>query len=401
MKFSKSSIWITLSSIAVGLLCGYLNISFLEPIAQTIATLFQKGLKLLSLPLIFFAILSSFSSMSNLHETKKIGLKLLGYTLLTTLFSALLALFLFLLISPAPIVAKADAIPSSQNFLSHLIQSFPDNIITPFIEGNVLGICFIALIMGFSILIMPEKQKKTLNHFISSVFQIFLTITKGILFLLPLAMWAFSFLLISQWTQSSQMTYLFWYVVTILLANIIQGFVVLPLFAKSKGLDPSSLAKGSMPALLCAFFTKSSNGTLPLTLHCAKTNLQVKEKTAQFSLPLCSVINMNGCAAFILITVLFVAKSYGVIFSFPTMLLWVFIATLTAIGNAGVPMGCFFLSGALLMGMDIPLDMMGLILPFYAILDMFETSLNVWSDLCVTCAVQKDLDNKIVEELSI
>ena len=144
-------------------------------------------------------------------------------------------------------------------------------------------------------------------------------------------------------------------------------------------------------ALTVAFFTKSSNATLPVAINAAEKNLGVSSRVTQFSLPLCSVINMNGCAAFILITVLFVSTVNGMTFGPLDFVGWIFLATFAAIGNAGVPMGCFFLTSAFLIGMDIPLFMMGLILPFYTIIDMVETTLNVWSDACITVAVDKDL----------
>jgi Na+/H+-dicarboxylate symporter len=72
------------------------------------------------------------------------------------------------------------------------------------------------------------------------------------------------------------------------------------------------------------------------------------------------------------------------------MVAWVFIATIAAVGNAGVPMGCFFLSTSLLASMNVPIALMGMILPFYSIIDMVETSLNVWSDVCVATVVHDD-----------
>lgn len=77
-----------------------------------------------------------------------------------------------------------------------------------------------------------------------------------------------------------------------------------------------------------------------------------------------------------------------------TLVIWVFIATIAAIGNAGVPMGCFFLSASLLASMNVPILLMGVILPFYAVVDMIETTLNVWSDSNVATAVNKDLFNQ-------
>ena len=100
---------------------------------------------------------------------------------------------------------------------------------------------------------------------------------------------------------------------------------------------------------------------------------------------------MNGCAAFILITLFFVCSSQGITFTFWEMIPWVFLSTFAAIGNAGVPMGCFFLTTAFLIGMGVPIKLMGMILPLYSLFDMVETALNVWSDSCITTVVDKEL----------
>ena len=73
------------------------------------------------------------------------------------------------------------------------------------------------------------------------------------------------------------------------------------------------------------------------------------------------------------------------------MLPWIAIASIAAIGNAGVPMGCYFLTSACLVGFDVRMELMGLILPLYSIFDMIETALNVWSDSCVTAIVDKEV----------
>jgi Na+/H+-dicarboxylate symporter len=96
---------------------------------------------------------------------------------------------------------------------------------------------------------------------------------------------------------------------------------------------------------------------------------------------------MNGCAAFIFATVIYLMQNHGIAVSYGSMVMWVGIATVAAIGNAGVPMGCFFLSASLLSSMNVPITLMGIILPFYSLIDMIETSLNVWSDSCVVKVV--------------
>ena len=141
-----------------------------------------------------------------------------------------------------------------------------------------------------------------------------------------------------------------------------------------------------------ALFTKSSAATLPVTVATAEKNMKAKPWIARFILPLCCTINMNGCAAFILVTSLFVIRNSpecGIVLTLPVMLTWCVIATLCAIGNAGVPMGCYFLTLSLMAGVGGNLMILGVILPIYTIIDMIETAENVWSDCCICAVVDK------------
>ena len=209
---------------------------------------------------------------------------------------------------------------------------------------------------------------------------------------MPIGIFAFTIQFVQNIrAEAHQLQQLLFYGLCVVAANLIQGFIILPLILKFKGHSPIRTAKAMLPALTMAFFSKSSNATLPLTLDCAKNRLGVSDKTASFSLPLCSIINMNGCAAFILITLFFVCSSQGITFTLWQMIPWVFLSTFAAIGNAGVPMGCFFLTSAFLIGMGVPIELMGMILPLYSLFDMVETALNVWSDSCITAVVDKEL----------
>ena len=186
------------------------------------------------------------------------------------------------------------------------------------------------------------------------------------------------------------------YLLVVVLANILQGFVILPLWLKWKGIAPFAMMKRMMPALSLAFFSKSSIGTLPVTMSTAESQLGIRSGISRFVLPLCTSLNMNGCAAFIFTTVVYLLQNHGVHLSIANMAMWVVIATIAAIGNAGVPMGCFFLSMSLLASMSVPITLMGLILPFYSIIDMIETALNVWSDACVVKVVDEEFGKKSV-----
>ena len=136
-----------------------------------------------------------------------------------------------------------------------------------------------------------------------------------------------------------------------------------------------------------------------MAMRCAEENVGISRRVASFTLPLCTTINMNACAAFILITVLFVSMSQGMTYTLPEMGLWIILSTIAAIGNAGVPMGCYFWASAFLATMNIPLHILGVILPFYTLIDMLESAINVWSDSCVTAIVQKEISQENPEYL--
>ena len=209
--------------------------------------------------------------------------------------------------------------------------------------------------------------------------------------ILPLGIFGFFTVLAKEINAGVAVGGLGTYFATVLSANFIQMLIVLPALLLLRGINPIRVFKGMLPALTVAFFSKSSAGTLPVTMRCSEVNLGVRENVSRFVLPMCTTINMNGCAAFILITVVYLMQNAGVDITWSTLAVWIFIATIAAVGNAGVPMGCFFLSASLLASMNVPILLMGVILPFYAVIDAIETTLNVWSDSNVAVLVHKDL----------
>ena len=211
---------------------------------------------------------------------------------------------------------------------------------------------------------------------------------------MPLGIVAFAGQLAAQMSADNSVGELGKYVAVVLGGNILQFFIVLPLFLLLRKINPFKVFKAMLPAVLMAFFTKSSTATLPVTMASAENNLKAKPEVARFVLPICCTINMNGCAAFIMVTSLFMLQNGGVELTFGTIMLWMLIAVISAVGNAGVPMGCYFLTLSLMAGAGVPVGIMGLILPVYALIDMVETGVNVWSDSCVCAMVDKSTNPK-------
>ena len=389
-------------AIVLGLITGF----YAHPVSFSIATyvsdLFMNLLKLVSTPILFLSIVTVASGMENLNAMAIMGKKVIKYTLITTLLAATVALGVFLVIDPAVGTHIASdtliaSVAQQGSYWTHLLNIVPTNIIQPFSENNIMGVLVIAFIMSLGMFAVPPLQRQVLHSVFSAFYGVFMKITAFIVRLIPIALWAFIALFVRDMQAGLEIKAIGLYLAAVLLANVIQGILVLPVLLKSKGISPIALAKAMSPALVVAFFTKSSSATVPSAVRSAQERANIDSKVASFAFPLCTSINMNGCAAFILITVLFVGMLNGLTFSYIELVLWVFMATLAAVGNASVPMGCFFLSGAFLAAMNVPLSIMGVILPFYAFLDAIETSLNVWSDSCVAAIVDKDLKEKAVE----
>lgn len=385
-----------LLAMALGVFSGWVDVPLLNQTADVTSDIFLRLLKLISLPIIFLAITATMTGMKDFQEMRRMGRKVLLYTIGTTLIAATVALLLYLFINPTTramgIDASTTVAEQQASYLTFVLKIVPSNVFAAFTEENVIGIVFIAILFSVAVLFLPVEQKKVLNAFFSSLFAAMVKLTGLIVSLMPIAIWGFVTLLFRDLKQNTDdLNKLLLYLACVVGANLAQGVIILPFLLKMKKISPWKSFKGMGPALIVAFFSKSSNAALPITIRSAEKNLGVSEKVANFSIPLCSVINMNGCAAFILTTVLFVSSLNGFTFSAFDYVAWIFLATLAAVGNAGVPMGCFFLTSAFLIGMDVPLKMMGIILPFYTILDMIETALNVWSDACITLVVDKEL----------
>jgi len=380
-----------------GLLTGWWQNGALMLCAQYTAAITQNLLELVSLPVIFLSIVSSLAGMESNRSVALIGRRVLTYTLTTTVIAALVGLVLYFFINPASGIiissTSSAAAFSGASYTDFLLAMVPSNVVQTFSgQGSVMAVVFLGLLFGFAILRLEEKDRVLLRDGFSALFNMMIAVTRFILSFMPVAVWAFTaFFAQSICRGEGSLSHVWWYVLTVVLANVVQGFVVLPLLLWFKGLSPRAVFTAFRPALTLAFISKSSNMTLPVTLECAQQRAGVTERVARFCLPLCATINMNGCAAFILITLLFVANASGIVLSFGDIFSWLILATVAAVGNAGVPMGCFFLTSAFLAYFQLPIEMMGIILPVYALIDMVETALNVWSDACVTVVVDREL----------
>ena len=386
-------LWI--GALIAGGLLGLINLSWLHEFMNFIATVYTRLFQLLAVPTISLAVITTLASFGNQKDTGRIFRHTITFTLLTTFAAAFVGLLLYLIVTPGnlplDVVSKGNSeLPQdlgTLSYLEHILRVIPNNIVQPFLEGNVLSILLLAFAIGIGLAKLPDSDgKKTVVNLFHGLQDLLFLLIRALIWTLPLGIVAFAAQLSAQVNAGIVFDSLGKYVAVILGGNAIQFFVVLPLFLLARGINPVRTMSSMSPALLMALFTKSSAATLPVTMETAEKRLGVSSKIARFVLPICTTINMNGCAAFILVTSLFVMQNGGIQLSLASMFLWLFISVISAVGNAGVPMGCYFLTLSLMSGTGAPVGIMGIILPIYTIIDMIETAENVWSDSCI-CAI--------------
>lgn len=399
-KFIFSTPVIYALMIGLGIASGLSDIAFLKGLGLLISDLFIKIFKCISLPIISLSIIVTLANYKTDGVMKRIWQRTIKYTFLTTIVAALISCLLYILINPSTVQVNLDEHTSNAvsnlGYLGYLTNIVPTNILSPFLEQQVMAVLVLSIVIGFAVRQIPEEEsRETITRFFRGAHGMFLVMTRWIITLIPLGLFGFITSTVVQLRSGMDIKGIGEYLLIIVMANLIQGFVILPLWLKMNGIQPYTTMRKMIPALSVAFFSKSSVGTLPVTMNTVENNLQVKPQISRFVLPLCTSINMNGCAAFIFATVIYLMQNHGMPVSYSMMGIWVVVATIAAIGNAGVPMGCFFLSVSLLSSMNVPITLMGVILPFYGLIDMLETALNVWSDACVTKVVN---DKAIADE---
>ena len=369
-------------------------------------TLFLNALKMVIVPLILSSIISGVANIGGAESFGRLGLKTLGYYLLTSLLAILTGLVLVNLIKPGVginlgLTETVEGLSGArESFGDTLLKIVPKNIFKAFSSGNMLGIIFFAMIFGFFISQTTEKYKTLLTDFFNATFDVMMKITMFIIKFSPLGIFGLVSKTIAEQTARGNLGDVFsslgLYMLTVVLGLAVHAFVTLPVLLKFvAGINPVRHAKAMLTPLLTAFSTSSSSATLPLTMQAVENNDGVSNKISSFVLPLGATVNMDGTALYELVAAMFIAQAYGMDIPFAQQFLMVFAALLASIGAAGIPMAGLVMITIILSVIGLPLEAVGLILAVDRILDMMRTTVNVWSDSVCTVIVTKSEGEKL------
>jgi len=392
--------------ILIGLVLGVLYGLFLSPYISYVdwmGVVFLRALKMIIVPLILSSLISGITNIGNAENLGRLGLKTILYYISTSVIAIVTGLFFVNLIKPGVgadlglsktvegIVASDSSLPNT------LINIIPTNIFDAFSSGHMLSIIFFAIIFGYFITQVNKKSSIFLTDFFNSTFDVMMKLTLFIIKFTPLGIFGIVAKSVSEAPSITEFAgRMGIYMLTVLLSLFVHAFISLPIVLRLVGkVNPRWHFKNMTTPLLTAFSTSSSGATLPLTMTAIEKNSGVSNKISSFTLPLGATINMDGTALYECVAAIFIAQAYGIDVTIGQQVIIVITALLASIGAAGIPMAGLIMITVILSAIGLPLEGVGLILAVDQLLDMFRTTVNVWSDSCGAVIVAKSEGEKL------
>lgn len=375
-------------AIIAGLLLGN-HAEFAESYIKPFGTIFLNLLKFIVVPIVLFSIMSGILSMRDIRKVGSIGLKTVIYYLCTTAFAITIGLIggnLFKGMFPIVATTNLTYEPGeATSFMDTLVNIFPANFIQPMSDANMLQVIVMALLIGFAIILVGDEATM-ITRGINSLNAVFMKCMEMILKLSPIGV----FCLLCPVVAANGATILGSLATVLLAAYIcyaVHAIVVYSLAVRAMGgMSPFEFFKGMLPAMMFAFSSASSVGTLPINLECTE-KMGASKEIASFVLPLGATINMDGTAIYQGVCAIFIAACYGIDLTMPQMLTIILTATLASIGTAGVPGAGMVMLAMVLTSVGLPVDGIALVAGVDRIFDMGRTVVNITGDACCTMVV--------------
>ena len=364
----------------------------IEGVFYIIGNGFLRLMQMLVVPLVFCSLVCGASAIGDTKTLGKVGIKTIGFYLVTTALAITVALSVAKVVNPgighdiSSIEQAETTIAESTSLADTLLNIIPKNPIQGLAEGNMLQIILFAIIVGI-ILAKLGSKVDVVSKFFSQFNDIMMEMTMIVMKVAPIGVFcliARTFANIGFDAFIPMLKYMF----SVFFALGLQCFVVYMVLLKGfTGLNPVKFIKKFAPVMGFAFSTATSNATIPMSIDTLSKKIGVNKKISSFTIPLGATINMDGTAIMQGVAVIFVAQAFNIGLDFVDYLTVIATATLASIGTAGVPgVGLITLS-MVFNSVGLPVEGIALIMGIDRILDMTRTAVNITGDAVCTTIV--------------
>ena len=385
------------AKIFIGMLAGILvgllflkNPEFTTDYLKPIGTIYINLLKFLVVPVVLFSITDGVISLKDLKRVGSVDLKTFLYYMCTTALAVVIGLVIvnlfkgfFPALPSADLGALEYTAKESPSVMQVIVNIFPDNLVKPMVNADMLPVIVIAIFFGAGILASGEKGAK-IGEWINCMNDVVMKIMMMIIEFTPYGVFCLMANVVAVNGPSIVGT-LAIVIGVAYIGYIIHVVVVYGLSVRFlSGMSPIAFFKGLAPAMICAFTTTSSNATLPLNIECCN-EMGAEPEISSFVLPLGATINMDGTAIYQAVCAVFIACCYGVDLTLAQMAMIVLTATLASVGTAGVSGAGMIMLAMVLTSVGLPVEGIAIIAGVDKLFDMGRTTLNITGD--ATCAM--------------
>lgn len=391
--------WILISmfaGIGVGLIFIKIGGTFTTDYLKPVGTIYINLLKFMVVPVVLLSITCGVISLNDLKRVGSVGIKTFVYYMCTTALATVIGLLVvncfkgfFPTLDTKGLEYTAAEAPKVMDVI---VSIFPDNLLKPMVETNMLPVIVIAIFFGAGILASGEKGKpaaKIVESFNDVVMNILMIIIK----LTPIGVFCLMADVVAV-NGAAVVGSLALVIGVAYIAYILHMVIVYSLSVKLLAdMSPMAFFKGIAPAMLTAFTTTSSNATLPINIECCN-DMGAEAEISAFVLPLGATINMDGTAIYQAVAAVFIACCYGIDLTVGQMATIVLTATLASIGTAGVSGAGMIMLSMVLVQIGVPVEGIAIVAGVDKLFDMGRTTLNVTGDATCTMWLSKVERNK-------
>lgn len=388
-------------SVVAGLASGSESLPFINQWIAPIGTIFINLIKMMIVPVVFCSLIVGVTSLGG--DGKKLGrisIKTIALYMVTTAVAIVIGLAVAGVIHPGvglEIAGKAaPKVKEAPTLMQVLVNMVPTNPIASMAKADILPVIIFALFVGVGITQVGGNRTNPLINFFDAAAEVCYRIIAMIMRFAPIGVFALLLPVVCKNGPKVLLPLLSVIACSAIGSTLHCVLVYSSLASVGGGISPLKFFRGMSEAMMLAFTTCSSAGTLPVNMKNAQEKLGLSREITSFVLPLGATINMDGTAIYMGICSLFIANVFGINLTSSDMLMIIFTGTLASIGTAGVPGAGLIMLAMVLQAVQLPLEGLALVAGIDRVLDMFRTTVNITGDVAVAAVVDKSERNRSV-----
>ena len=400
------------AAIVVGLLLRFyggagLNDAVSTYILTPLRTMFLNALKMLVVPVVFFAISSSVAGVSDIREYGRIGMKVFTFYTFTSFVAILVGYIVYQILQPGANVQldmsaytySADS-STGISLLDSIVNIVPTSFVGAFTGTEMLQIIFLAILAGAAATMLDngdDRQKVT--EFLGLCNRFFLKVASIVMKTIPLATFCAMTLLVLT-IDTSMVVALLKLVLGMFLGGVGMFLVYALLFVVFVRKNPLNFFKKCLPNFLLFITFCSTSAVMPQTLDTCTKRLGISPKISSFSMPLGSTINMDGACVYLTLSTLFLAAVYHVPVSVDMLLKLAVTIVILSMGAPPIAGAGFICLSILVLQIGVPIEGLGVLMGIDQIMSMLRTLINGTGDFVGTASVastEKLIDYDILD----